>query len=397
MAAIANIIPLNLSDEESSGLWINYESWSLLLMYLVYNWVTPVNLLLSLIIVIHNSIIVRFFYLHSRGVTQRLYLLTGIADISAAVGMIVFSISAALFYNGLIGQICFQKGIIFFLIILPAAFACSRSLNVLVTVTKTVYIASIAYRGSPYETRVSALSFLSFFVFLLWLSINTADVIIAWTFGVSMQPSSYRDRGILTILLTSSLVGRETAGHAILSRHELDADAVTRVAMTLDVVTITIHYALPSLIALVCMVIQSRAIRLIIQQDSTGPSASFVNRTIFMVTALFCICHTAYSVYILITLVFTPGYQYIWKRSQSQNRSYLSVIAFFEFSLPLLNAALFPLIIILRKQSLRERYSCSFFRFSSAVRNGFRLVGEKCGGAVTRVRRIFRSANCDEV
>ena len=68
-----------------------------------------------------------------------------------------------------------------------------------------------------------------------------------------------------------------------------------------------------------------------------------------------------------------------------------------QLSLPLTNAALFPLIIILRKQSLRERYRDFFLRVCSTIRIGVCVVVRKCGGVVTWVGGIRRRADYEEL
>ena len=62
-----------------------------------------------------------------------------------------------------------------------------------------------------------------------------------------------------------------------------------------------------------------------------------------------------------------------------------------------MNGALFPLIIILRKQSLRETYRDFFLRMSATMRSGVGVVARKCGGVVTWVGGIGRRADYEEL
>ena len=104
--------------------------WDLILKGYLYNSGALLNLVLAVFIIIHNSIIIRFYYLHRTDITHLLFLLIGLADIFAAVGMIILSIFFTLFYNDLVGPLPFQRGIIMFLLLFPAGLACSRSMNV---------------------------------------------------------------------------------------------------------------------------------------------------------------------------------------------------------------------------------------------------------------------------
>ena len=120
------------------------------------------------------------------------------------------------------------------------------------------------------------------------------------------------------------------------------------------------------------------------ESNSSGPSASYVNTTIFMITALFCFCHSAYLFWIF------PNGAIMWT-------AHLPVESLLEFSLPLINAALFPLIIILRKQSLRDRYINFFLRVCATIRSGVGVVVRKCGGVVRWVGGIGRRADYEEM
>ena len=378
----ADFSQMNLPDNRT--LWKSSPDWRLRLQWLCYNWVSPINLALALIIIVHNSIIVRYYYLHRTDITHLLFLLIGIADIFAATGMTVFSVSSALFYNNLIDQIPFQRGIIFFLLLFPAALSCSRSLNVFVTMIKTINVASISRRGVPNTISSTAVVVASFITFLLWLILNTSDVSLGWTFYVG-QPLHYRGKGVLLILLTSSIVGRETSGYLIFGLIYLDSSLTP--GIVINTILIAIHFVLPSLITFVCMVIQIHSIKssLLEPSNSNEPSATYINTTTCMITGLFCFCHTAFSVYIAVTFFTMPGTEYLWRRPLSETRSYLALVSLLEFTLPLFNAALFPLIIILRNQYLRRKYRACFVWAWLTIRGGVGVVIRRCAGVITCV------------
>ena len=365
------------------------DGWSIWIRWISYNWASALNFLLSIFIVIHNSIIVRFYYLHGTGITQRFFFWIGIADMFAAVGMIVFSVSSALFFNGMIDQFLLQKGIMVFLLLFPAALACSRSLNVFVTMIKTINITSIAWRGTPVRMHNSALFAVSFATFLVWLTINTSDVILPWIVIWNKDDTGPVLEGILDSLELPSLVGKTTIEFIISLLVTTYAHNST---LPYTLVLLIIHCALPSIITFICAVIQAQSIRSSIQPDSNQnqPSASYINKTIFMVTALFCFCHMTFLVYVSF-IVFGREY------ADMAILANLGLVTFFEFTLALFNAALFPLIIILRKQSLRERYRDAFLGGFSAARSGVGVVGRWCRGMVTWVAGTPRRLDYEEV
>ena len=209
------------------------------------------------------------------------------------------------------------------------------------------------------------------------------------------------DRMILIISLNSLQVGIETSvnlAKIVLNQTLLEL-VEDHVYWIIYYVVISIHFILPSFITFVCMLIQARSIRSSLapsqESNSSEPSASHANMTIFMITALFCFCHLPYCLYLFyLTYVYIFGANF---KKVSYIEHYQVFICFMEFSLPLLNSALFPLIIILRKQSLRERYRDFFLRVSVTMRSGVGVVVRKCGGVVRWVGGIGRRADYEEL
>ena len=361
---------------------------SLTKIYLFSNWLTLLNYFLVVFLIIHNSIIVRFYYLHRTDITQLLFLLIGLADIFAAIAMIILLVFATLYNKDLVGPLPYQRGIIMVLLMFPVATACSRSFNVIMSLIKTINIASIAWRGTPVQIHNTAVIAFSFFMFLLWLSLNTSDLILIWLHDIVRFHTNWKllDKEMLRFLFLSAEPGQETSiklAEIFLgqTRQELNDHHVSNSIVWAFVV---IHLLLPSFITLICMLIQACSIKITLapseESNSSLPSASYVNTTIFMITALFCVCHSAFGIY-----------QFNFKIGHD------SVIFSLEFTLPLVNGALFPLIIILRKQSLRERYRDFFLRMSATMRSGVGVVARKCGGVVTWVGGIGRRADYEEM
>ena len=357
--------------------------WAVIFSHLSYNCLTWVNFLISLLVVVHNIVIVRFLYLHKTDITSNFLFWIGIADVFAALSSLVFFSSSTLFFKDLIDQIPYQISIIIFCLIYPTALACSRTLNVCVTMIKTISIAGIARRGVPGQFNKIIVSVISAFICFVWLVLATSDVIMHWKFFVEVTPNG-KYYALLIILLKSLLVGGTTLGHIILTmmvhfsgQESRESTAIiSQIALLVDVAVISIQFFLPSIVTFVCAIVQACSIKSSLRQ--TTEEVSHINTTIFMVTFLFCLCHSTYSVYILVTVVITPGYSYLRHHSSSALNTYLITSSFFEFTLPMLNAAIFPLIIILRKQSLRALYRDWFLanllilrRASASLYNGF--------------------------
>ena len=108
-------------------------------------------------------------------------------------------------------------------------------------------------------------------------------------------------------------------------------------------------YSLPCLVMLVCMVVQILLIRraFIGGSESGQDTAQHANLTIFFVSLLYFICNSAFAI------IFSLSHAKILK---VEMRKYKVLLMTVKFTFPLLKAALFPLIIILRKPSMREDY-----------------------------------------
>ena len=380
-----NIITEHTSEMKNDKMLDELEDvndvWAVIFSHLSNNCLIWVNFLISLLVVVHNIVIVRYLYLHKTDITSNFLFWTGIADIFAALSSLVFFSSSTLFFKEFIDQIPYQRCIIIFCLIYPTALACSRTLNVCVTMIKTISIAGIARRGVPGQFNKITVTVISAFICFVWLVLATSDMIIHWKSlivkGTPITMTYYY--ALLIILLKSPLVGGTALGHVILTVmvHFFGQESSatnSQIALVVDVAVISIQFFLPSIVTFVCAIVQACSIKSSLRQ--TTDEASHINTTIFLVTVLFCLCHSTYSVYILVTVVITPGYSYL--RHHSSSNAYLITCSFFEFTLPMLNAAIFPLIIILRKQSLRALYRDWFLakllilrRASASLYTGF--------------------------
>ena len=109
---------------------------------------------------------------------------------------------------------------------------------------------------------------------------------------------------------------------------------------------LNLNSVLPCLLVLVCMVLQICFIKRAFLRGSRPDqgTANHANFTILLVSVLYFLTNSTYAI------VYTLGFTDLVKLHGKRFRI-LSLVT--KFTLPLINAALFPLIIILRKASLR--------------------------------------------
>ena len=108
---------------------------------------------------------------------------------------------------------------------------------------------------------------------------------------------------------------------------------------------VILSYMIPSLIVFGCLVIQLVYIRRsygYTENNAISREGRHASVTVFLVSSLFLVCNSILVIYNTIH-IFTPFSSPVTSM-------------FLHFSLPLVNAALYPVIIILRKQSLRKQY-----------------------------------------
>ena len=106
-------------------------------------------------------------------------------------------------------------------------------------------------------------------------------------------------------------------------------------------------YVIPCLITLVCIPIQAYYLRKSLSASAISQvsrESDYITVTIILVSSLFVICNIPVFAYAL----------YVWARYPVEEPL---LNEFVQFTLPLLNGVGFPLIIILRKPALRDRFT----------------------------------------
>jgi len=194
------------------------------------------------------------------------------------------------------------------------------------SVTKTINIVNPFYR-----INTSVIKVVLVLVSLFWCSVNLGDLVLAY------QQYSPRWRCLDWLWNLSDYYIGVFVLARLTNAYTLDG-GVLKMDSSLRFTLLGVHYILPSMIVLVCMAVQMCFIRRVLtnQRDT----ANHANLTVLLVSLLFFVCNSAYAImYASITGLFNS-----------------IAYCLFRYTLPLLNAALFPLIIILRKDALRRRY-----------------------------------------
>ena len=294
----------------------------------VYLYAGPVNLVFCVLIFFENSLIVSFFYKRRERLSAFLFILIAMTDIFLACNETI-DIS--------IGIICSSdwknsiSGYHYFLIlnlVYPTHFAysCSVFYNTVLTVIRSINIASPFFRIITSAVRLSLL-----IVTLIVLSITVADCFLT----PKIIKLSQNATGCDYFWRSIDIPDFASAFITLVFYPDFAIAGNWKVSWP-----IIIPYVLANIIIFVCMVIQ--IISIIIrrssaseQNDSMFRDSNYAALTIVLISLLFFLCNTAELMYLFVPedkVNFVP----------------------LRPTLPLINAAGYPLILILRGSELRQ-------------------------------------------
>ena len=295
----------------------------------------PVNLTLAVYIIIQNSMIIYHYFKDWKRLSSLLFILIAAADIGSACSAIA---------RGSIDLLCSNNQ----QLLLPSwvyvtnisfgyfFYVTSTFLVFVLTIVKTINIINPFYRLQERALKVCLAIFPS--VGLILISVD----IWHWV-------KKYRSRclklGVWEFQINLSLVGEATLVE-ILGSLMNPGTIGSLISMTL----LSFEFAIPGIIVLICMFLQMFYIRSSLGQsaDPLQNTANRANLTIFMISFLYLLSISVYSCNEIILHSYMPNNRildidYSW-----------NLVA--KFTLPLVNAALFPTILILRKAELKVTY-----------------------------------------
>lgn len=293
----------------------------------LFLYIAPLNLILAIIVLILNTTIQRDYYRDRKLPATFLFMIIAAADVLFATADI---------YRSSVAILCTQRPnktfpswfTMGYIIVGFWSYNFSIFANVVLSVVKTINLSAPFYQ---LEKVAIALSVAVAGVF--WAGLSITDGMI---YSDNQEYETFGCKEQWSILENYDFVG---SGLVL----EVDNADVLFTKKMLAVV----QYLVPSLIVLICMVVQMSAITNTIADKNT---ASQVNMTVFLVSALYFICNSAYGVFFLS--------EYTLNRKKT-----LSIEFLMKYTLPLLNAAFFPIILIWRKASLRVTYRAFWTSF----------------------------------
>ena len=298
--------------------------------------IAPVNICLSLLILLWNSVVISYFYKnYRRRVTPALFLLIGVSDVITAVGHLVFDTAAIIYMGTGEGKItdsimtcCF----VLYRFLAQMGYSSSIFLNTMLAVMRTVKIVA------PFRlTNVVAVKVFGVMWGLFLLAVTLCDCVITAKVGwVVIQMMRFCENNDAINFPGQTIAYKAESG---LPRKSV------------EVLFLSIFYIIPVLVVFGSMVVQvlkTTRVYWTSVEDEDRPLMTdwaYVNTTVCLLAAVFLICNSATSVYAI--YVSGPYFSHVDH----------VVLAVFSSTLPLFNALLSPFIIVTRSSNLRVHFS----------------------------------------
>ena len=350
----------------------NYAS---ILPVTVFNYLSPINLTLAVYILVQNCIIIYDYSKDWRKLSCQLFILIAAVDIGSASSELARGTVALLCLND---ESMRMSPWIFvsYLSIGLVCYVTSTFFGLVLAVVKTINIVNPFYRIHGRALRVFLAIFPS-----IGLVLTVTDIWSTTRYYDKHTDHSCAFYGPwLAYFEDVRAVGQSTLW--VILRHFKYNIEKSVMANALSIVLVVLEFCIPCLVVFVCTIIQIVHIRKSLGQsaDPQQNAANHITVTIFLITLLYLVSVMVYSACLLVEYCYYELRSYTGDGSVllSFNNSY-SIYNGAEmvgkFTLPMINAALFPTIVILRKSELKERYKgyvLAILRFPGKVFNRVR-------------------------
>ncbi|KAL5262077.1 hypothetical protein ACHWQZ_G007687 [Mnemiopsis leidyi] len=292
-----------------------------------YPYIAPPNMLLAVFILLQNTVIFLDCYRDRARIARRLYLVIALTDMLSAV--------VELIRDG-VALSCLREKfqipawtVVWYLSMGLSYYNCSISFNVILAVAKTINITRPFYR-----IERKTVDRLMIAVVVLWFMVGVADIVAIY----ESHKSAHSCYAQWILLFSYSYLGM-----GLMARYfklSIINQAISY-KITPYSIPMVIEYLVPCVVVFACTVVQMVYIKKSFSASSNPQQklANHVNLTVFLVCVTFFFSVAAFCLYCFVPGNMNPAVEMVTR-----------------FSLPRIYAIIFPIIIILRKRSLRRRY-----------------------------------------
>ena len=340
----------------------------------------PLTLPLSVLVIVQNIVIFMDYYKDRAKLVPSLFMGIALADVLKAQGELVLSVISIFVYTGYLDISVLLNSIFYFTTTSLPGINCSKVFNLVMSISLTRNLINPFSRPNAERIRKIA-GLLCLAIVLLHICDAITGIVIHLKYLNAGKYSQYKVVGYL-YFLASGVPGALTigmlvcmpdkSGGSLCIVNSRDKNPLTHKELAAIVITVGgLHYLIPILVVLICMVIQIRYLRKSLKDretESPQPGTTrHVSITIFMTSTLFFICNIAFFT-IMVTWI--ALHHNIIDSQHLENRFFVhwgEWMGLAKFILPMVYSLIYPIIIISRKEELRVRYMGYIRRFATCI------------------------------
>ena len=318
----------------------------------------PITIPLCIIVLVQNCVIFADYYKDRAKFVSNLFMGIALADILKAQGRLVLCVISVFVFTGYADIMVLYNSIFYYMITALPGVTCSKIYNMVLSVCLAINMANPFRRLNTIRLR-KIVYILSLIITVLHICDTVMVLFCHLKVYTNKNERIYWHMYIIAMALfdfpglTYAVViycfSTNSVTNKCFDNHELRFAVFTTLTFTC--------YVLPALIVLICMMIQIRYLRKSLKDSETLPSTSrHVSITVLLVSTLFFLCHATIFITGIVWFSLHPRFSPAHNSSDESFFLLGMLIGFVKFTLPLIYAVAYPIIIICRKPELKERY-----------------------------------------
>ena len=350
-------------------------------------YLAPLTILLSVIVIIQNMTIFVDYYKDRKKLIPSLFMGIALADMLRAQGELLLSVLSILVYTGVVEVGVLYKSLVYYMFTALPGQNWSKLCNLVMSISITFTVVN-PFNRLNFRRIQKIMAFFCLVIALLHFSDSITAVVVESTpnlltyvkgsFIYLYLDFAFQVPGIVT---TAALYCWPDNSGTSKCQHEEIHSGNSQAFLILCTVA-AIYFLVPPLVMFICMTIQvvylkrslqeeeGEEARLLVQITNTSRHMTI---TVTFITLLFFFCTTTYIFFTLVCWLYYDHSHVEEKDLPDREIADWGVLlGFTEFTLPLIYAVLYPVILICRKEELRLRYagywrrltaSCTWWRY----------------------------------
>ena len=292
-------------------------------------------ILLSIMAIILNIFVINFYRKSQLTVVPLLYTLIATADIICVIGVTHKYFVALLFLNDYIGERTVDINAMIFYFVIQISCRCSVFCNLILALSRTVMILNPFHR-----INLKAVKLASFLYTLPWIVLNGINI------------NEFKTQYFCIMSDFGNIIGAGL-GKKIYENWPDSLDTYIKWYVAI-IIPDFIAFVIPVIIVIITCIIKLISLHRS-NQFPTSSNQRHVTITVLLMSTLFVLCNTPYSVYFTSLFVFISTNS-IDLFNKWTLHHFTLITLLLETLLPVLNAALNPVIIITRSCGMRGMF-----------------------------------------